>query len=348
MPISRKSLIPFSFENKEDFIKLLDYFPYDTITSLDIYEIMEDILINKDVISTKNSPFESYEDYLKFIINDIVPNIDEKKLNKNRLILKNYFLNFYVGKSATFDIGYSGKPENTITKLLDKEIDTYFVHFNDNNAYYYSNSANYNLSTFYDYKPKFTGLLREYMFSDLNGSCKKYLCKDDTITIEYDDVEIDYYEKWILDIIQRNSVELTKDILDLFADNLDEIYFPKYYMSIPYEYFLHLSGNKDRLVFQNLMFENTVNDIVSIQTIWEDIVNTSGEEPINHIFVPPTYESITTNFYQLNVANRNKLVKLIYYLMYDRVAFKAKLREKFGEKNIIIRGMKKCYHIIKR
>ena len=349
LPISRKSLVPYSFTKKEDYIKLLDYFPYDTVSASDMYNLLDDILVDDVENDGSNlNKFTTYDEFSKFLISHIIPFIDEKKLFDCRNKLKEYFLQFYKEKSANFDIGYSAKPENTLSRLLDKSIDTYFVHFNDNNGYYYSNSANFDLNVLYDYKPRFTGLLREYMFSELVGSCKKYDCSGDKVKVIYDDFEVDYYEKWILDIIQNYSLRFTEDMLNLFADDLSEIFFPKFYMSIPYEYYLHRASYVDRQVFCNLMFENTINDLVDIELLWKKIVDESNS--LGQVFIDNsgTYESITGNFYNLNVLHRNKFVKLLYYSFFDRVSLRNKIKNKLGENSLIFKTSKKIYHFIKK
>lgn len=347
LSISRKSLVVYSFSKREDFVRLLDYFSYDTISRSDIGKLLSDIMEDDFKISENGNVFVDNKEFVNFLAEDIVPYINEEKLNICRENLKNYFLEFFVGKSANFDIGYSAKPEYTLTKLLGKEIDTYFIHFNDNNAYYYSSNAGFELNTFYDYKPSFTGMLREYVFSELSGSCKKYLCTDKKIEVVYDDIEIDYYEKWILDIMQNYSLQFTKDILSCFGDYLEALFFPRYYMSIPFEYFLHAASDKDRLVFYGLMFENTINDNVNIYDLWSSVVN-SNKDVIQYGVTPSSYESITNNFYQLNVRHRNKLVKLQYYLFFDRVSLRRRLGAKFSNETLIGKVLRRGYRLIKR
>ena len=241
LPISRKSLLPFTFSKREEFIRILDYFASDLITVTDLYNIFKDVLVDDFNPDDYNNLFDTHSDFARFIVEHIIPNVDESKLQQNREKMKNYFLEFYLGKCATFDIGYSAKPENAITKMIGKKVDTYFVHLNNNEGFYYAHDAGINLNVFYDFKPRFTGTLREYIMSDLSGSCKKYDCSKDTIQPIFEDINVDYYEKWILDIIHRNAFIFVKDMLDNFSEWIDDMFFPKYNMSIPFEYFLPTS-----------------------------------------------------------------------------------------------------------
>ena len=350
LPISRKSLITYSFEDASDFIKIIDYYEYDKTSSDDIYDMMLPILNSSEKKSKLT--FKNKEDFINFLQKDIIPNIDSNKLETNRIKLKKYFSQFYIGKSANFDIGYSGKPESTLTKLLNKQIDTYFVHTNDNNGFYYSNTSHYNLTTFYDYKPKFTGLLREYMFSELKGSCNKYDIIDDGVKIVYDDFQPDYYEQWILNIIQNAAVNFSNDFMDLFNEYLNEIYFPKYYMSIPFEYFLHCASEIDRKIFCNLKFENTLNDFIDINSIWSNVVENSNQCNTKIVTVHNnslnSYDAIVESFYDIKVKHRNKFIKLVYYLLYDRVTLKAKIKNKCGENNLTVKIIRKIYRLLKK
>ena len=44
--------------------------------------------------------------------------------------LKTYFDKFYENKSATFDVGYSARPELFLSNLCKKPIDTFFLNVN--------------------------------------------------------------------------------------------------------------------------------------------------------------------------------------------------------------------------
>ena len=322
LPISRKALIPFSFSSKNDLINLMNYFAYDRTSPNDIYKIIDSIMARKT--NKSNEYFKSSEDFYMFIVNDVIPNVDENKIMANINEIRKYFLTFYKGKCANFDIGYSAKPEKTLTNILNKPIDTYFIHCNNNEGFDYSNHL-FKLNTFYDFKPKFTGLLREYILSELSGSCIKYDI-DKKVTPVFEKIEINYYEKWIIDLIQNNALKFTDDLIHYFGEFLDELYFPKYYMSVPFECFLHSSDAYDRLLFKGLLFEDSVNNYVDIENIWSDIfVNSFNNAPL-------TFDSVLQNFYNLQVCNRNKLIKSIYYLFFDRISLKKKIKNTFKKK----------------
>ena len=338
LPISRKALLPFSFETKEEFIGLLNYFAYDHTSPYDIYNILTSIM--KKTPNNTKKMFKTKTEFSQFIINNIIPNIDEEKMNKNRETIKKYFSHFYEGKAANFDIGYSGKPEKTLSSILEKPIDTFFIHTNNDDGYNYSKDT-FKLKTFYDFKPRFTGLLREYILSELTGSCIKYEIINDVKPI-YENNKINYYEKWIIDLIQQNAINFTKDMLDNYGDMLEDLCFPNYYMSLPFEYYMHASEAYDKLVFKGLIFEDSINNYIDIEKIWTDICLTTNKKQ------DITFESITQNFYNLQVANRNKLIKIFYYVFFNRVALRRKIKKKLGKNNKITKKLIKFRKMIKK
>ena len=194
---------------------------------------------------------------------------------------------------------------------------------------------------FYDFKPKFTGLLREYILSEISGSCIKYDITDKATPI-YNKIENNYYEKWIIDIIQNNALNFTNDMLKTYGDIFDDLCFPNYYMSIPFEYFMHSSDAFDRLIFKGLIFEDSVNNYIDIEEVWSNIFVKSYTQP------KITYESVINNFYNLQVKNRNKIIKAIYYLFFDRITLRKKLKEKLGPNNIITKILIKVRKSIKK
>lgn len=338
LPISRKSLLPFSFTKREDLSNLLSYFNYDKVSPAVLYETIGDIL--KRPLENNEECFKTYEEFATFVNFEIIPNIDEEKLAYRREKLKEYYLEFFEGKAAAFDIGYSAKPENTITRLLGKPIDSYFIHINDENGYYYPNSAGFRLNTFYDFKPKFTGLLREYVLSQLSGSCKKYRISN-KVEVVYEDIEIDYYEKWILDLMQKNALEFTGDCLRLFSDYLSELSFPNYYMSVAFEYFMHNVSWFDKKMFDNLLFENAINDYININDVWSN----EGSEAQKHI---PSAKRGEREYYDLRISNKNIFTKTVYCSLFDRPLLREKASKKLNKDSFMGKATRKIYRTVRR
>ena len=68
------------------------------------------------------------------------------------------------------------------------------------------------------------------------------------------------------------SQEQLKDICEKFGQYIFEMEFPNYYMSAPYEYYLHHSKPNDRLIFKGIIFEQNIGENVEITEYWENLI----------------------------------------------------------------------------
>ena len=111
---------------------------------------LEDIMTRNNIDINENiKTKQNFNKIIKVIIKDLFD--EEKNENKNKK-LREYFSNIYNGKSATFDIGYSGRPEVYLSILCRKPIDTFFLNINQDETLKYAKAANYRLKTFFDGK----------------------------------------------------------------------------------------------------------------------------------------------------------------------------------------------------
>ena len=138
----------------------------------------------------------------------------------------------------------------------DKKIETYFIHCNNDTGYKNSKYGNFKINTFYPFKPTFTGTLREYLLSSSAPSCLGYIKNGNDINIEFNsNQEYTYFNKKMLEEIQSGCLEFIDDFKKNFEGYTDLIELNNYYMSIPFEYYLHYSKQVDRTIFSHLKFE---------------------------------------------------------------------------------------------
>lgn len=357
--VSRKSLMPLMIFDEINIYKVLDYIRYDTSTPEDILKLLKPIInvpsnykMEIREIGFMCSEFFESRNELQRFINFIKDNyFDLKKYNAYFKMVSEYFKNQLKGKVANFDVGYSGQPEFILGKLCDKQIDTFFIHTNNDTGFINSKTSNYKLNCFYQFRPVFTGTLREYLMSENIPSCIGYDKKDNDVVPIFNDIsKSDYYNDEILRIIQSSAVEFTKDITGIFGKEIFNIDIENYYMSIPFEFFLHNSNHQDRMIFENLEFDENVGEKFNMIDFWSKILNQNGlKNATNDSF---TYainnDNFIQSFYEYRVKNRNIFVKIIYYLFFDRVNLRHKLVDKFGKNNIFIRILRKIYHLIKK
>ena len=364
--VSRKALIPVMIINAIDLYKLIDVVNITNHSTKDLLKYVKDCIRTcsdkelEDVISKNNIDIneniktkQNFNKIIKVIINELFDS--KKNENKNRK-LREYFSNIYNGKSATFDIGYSGRPEVYLSILCEKPIDTYFLNINQDETLKYANAANYKLKTFFDGKPAVTGFAYESMISELAPSCIGYDIKNDVKPILEKDNKT-YQEYYVIGTMQKAAIEFVKDMLNTFGEAYKKLYYQDYYISLPFMAYINSSKPLDMLVFNSIGFEDTVryNKIIKMTDEWmkergyrnqrtmaELIAGNNGG-----IFVGARTGYLDYNGYP-DLEHHSKPLRFIYYMLYDRVTFKRRMREILNNHKIILKIGKCSYSLVRK
>ena len=262
--------------------------------------------------------------------------------------LKKYFGEFYEDKSATFDLGYSGRPELYLSVLCGKPIDTYFLNINQGEAIKYSQTAGYNLTTYFDAKPSVTGFAYESIISELAPSTIGYDFTGDVKPI-LEKSNKTYQERYVIGIIQNAAKQFVKDILEIFGDEYRKLHYQDYYISLPFLAYINSSKPIDMLVFNSIGFEDTVR-LKEIKPITEEWLKERGyrnQREMNALInIGPA--GVSNNSYLdynnvVDLENHSKLVRLLFYALYDRPTFKRRMREIFKNHKGILKVGKAGY-----
>ena len=372
--VSRKALISAMIINKIDLYKLTDVINIENHTPKYIIKYIKESIKDIPEEEIKNIIEESgikYDEDIKTIqkFNKLVKIIsdnlfDEEKNNVKIGKLKKYFGEFYKDKSATFDLGYSGRPELYLSVLCGKPIDTYFLNINQGEAIKYSQTAGYNLTTYFDAKPSVTGFAYESIISELAPSTIGYDFTGEVKPI-LEKAEKTYQERYVIGIIQNAAKQFVKDILDIFGDEYRKLHYQDYYISLPFLAYINSSKPIDMLVFNSIGFEDTVR-LKEIKPITEDWLKERGYRNQREMsaLINVGHAGVLNNSYLdynnvVDLENHSKLVRLLFYALYDRTTFKRRMREIFknhkgilkvgkagysaarGTKNAIYKGIRK-------
>ena len=372
--VSRKALISAMIINKIDLYKLTDVINIENHTPKYIIKYIKESIKDIPEAEIKSIIEKSgikYEEDIKTLqkFNKLVKVIsdelfDEEKNNLKIEKLKKYFGEFYQDKSATFDLGYSGRPELYLSVLCGKPIDTYFLNINQGEAIKYSQTAGYNLTTYFDAKPSVTGFAYESIISELAPSTIGYDFTGDVKPI-LEKANKTYQERYVIGIIQNAAKQFVKDVLDIFGDEYKKLYYQDYYISLPFVAYINSSKPIDMLVFNSIGFEDTVR-LKEIKPITEEWMKERGfrnQREMNALInIGPI--GVKNNSYLdynnvVDLENHSKLVRLLFYALYDRPTFKRRMREIFknhrgilkvgkvgysaarGTKNAIYKGIRK-------
>ena len=348
--VSRKALIPVTLINFMDFYKLSEVINICRHTPRSFIKYINDIVDNEnnelDMLCKDNNilidrEFKDINEFNRYITLIIGKLYNKKKHQEKLKVIKEYFNDIYSGKSCTFDVGYSARPELFISDLCKKKIDTYFVNINEEVAYKHANIGGFDLNTFFDYKPAITGTIREMLISKSAPSCIGYDCNNNSIKPIFEDYSQSYQENFILDKIQSSSLEFVRDLVDIFKEDIDRLYYQKYYISLPHEMYIHSPKEFDKQVMNCIYFEDSVGlgnnvkliDQWSQEMIWHNQQENSKLFDIEE--VKEVKEIIIKEERNIDLEHRSKIIRLIYYMFFDRVTLREKVKYKFRKHKII-------------
>lgn len=348
--VSRRALMPLILSKKEAINAIDTYIDYklfspktivnqfQTIINESKIDKYRSILIDKNIAynTNFNSRLEFYK-CLSIIYDNL---LDSTRYDDYLKIVRKYFDDNFVGNAATFDIGYSGKPESIISSIIGRPINTYFFHSTSSDAYNNSYISNCKLNTFYDFMPTLTGTIRELFYSDSNPSSIGYKnVNGRAVPIFADNEKYTFFNKQMLEYVQEYALKFVNDFSKLFSEYMPALDLNKFYFSIPYEYFCNYASKNDRLLFTNLIFESNVNDTNQLNYYIDMILDSYNyynhnrstkklENDINKITAEiemKTQEKLIKLGYKQLPKSRAK--RILYYIMFDRKSMILKWNE---------------------
>lgn len=210
----------------------------------------------------------------------------------------------------TFDMGYSGRIQAAISKLLGEGRDVLFVHSDNQCSGKMQRIAGFKIDSYYDYVPYVSGLLREHVLSDSGPACVGFAgCNGRVEPILEKEKKI-FQDTFAAGAIQDAALQFVKDFHGLFDGYEDIITFRSTEVSLPFEGYLRASRCFDRKIFAASYFEDLVYGAAE---------NINIEEFINHT-IPCETQGEENNCE--GQAVEGKLRKAVRYLIHDRKLLK--------------------------
>lgn len=265
--ISRRALIPVTLNNKFDFYKLSELINIYKYTPKTILKYINSILTNLEKLDLEcrkeginiDKKFENkteFNIYMNLIINKFY---DKHKHEEIIRKLTKYFSTIFSGKSCAFDIGYSAKPEMYLSILCKKPIDTFFINISNEEALEHSETGNFKLYTYFDYKPSITGVVRESLMSTSGPSCIGYdFDKNDKIIHIFDEENAKYKDRFLFDAMQNKAIEFIQDVVENFQNDIERLFYERYYISLPHEMYINSAKKLDQEIFYSLKLEDSI------------------------------------------------------------------------------------------
>lgn len=354
--ISRKALIPAIIQEKNDFYKIPEVININTKTPKAIFKYVKDTvkydekylsnICNKNGIdiNKKFANVEEYNTFAKLLIDNCY---DKEKHAKNLKKLKEYYESFYRGKSANFDVGYSGRPEYFISKLCQKGIDTFFINTNSDEACRYADKGDFKLKTFFDYKPHLTGFFYEKCISALAPSCIGYNFDNENVSPIFEKLNIDYEEYFVIGKMQKSALKFIQDIVRVFGSEIDELYYQKYYITLPVQEYVHSANEFDRRIFDSFYFEDDMreNNLINMNELWNEHLDAHNQQNIDGLIEGALTGRSVSGF---DLSERGKFARCLFYLIYDRVTLRRKISNRLRKHRRIQSFARKTYHVLRK
>ena len=265
--ISRRALVPATLNNPFDFYKLSELIDIYKYTPKTILKYIKNIVYHLENLEEEcqkigmdvNQKFETKSDFNRYINLIIDKFYDENKHKEILEKLKGYFSNIFSGNSCAFDIGYSAKPEMYLSKLCGKPIDAYFVNISNEEAFEHAKIGGMQLHTYFDYRPAITGVVREILISTSDPSCIGYeLGENNQVIPVFEDKKEKEQERLILDAMQNKAIQFITDITNTFGEDIQKLYYQRYYISLPHEMYINSPKKLDQEIFYGIDLEDAV------------------------------------------------------------------------------------------
>lgn len=336
---SRKSSIPILIKEKFDFYRLIDVAYYANTNPLKISKLLESIIdispekLNKfcDDNNIKcDQNFKSITELNKFLTLFVDNFFNYENHSNTRNKLKNYFDKILKGKCAIFDVGYSGRPEYYLGKLLNRKVDAFFLNINSDEACEYQKMGNFELNTFFSVKPALTGNAYELLISKLGPSCIGYDTKEEVIPI-FEKYEKNYLVEYVIKIIQNAALEFTNDLYNIFKEDIKLLYYQDYYLTLPIMAYFNSGQDLDRKVLKIIEFEDDIGRGL-VRNMIDDMeidAYSKNQRNINELLDKPIPEKETIYIKEPVVKlPKHKISRIVYYTLFDRSTLKDKIKNK--------------------
>lgn len=351
---TRKALMPYSIKSANDFYKLNSIIELEKHTPEDVIDMFSSILkpldekaraLYADQKVALDEAISSDEKYFTFVKALIDISYDQSLVDKSFEEASECFKNVFDSKTATFDIGYSGRLQSIICDLAGCSVDTFFVHTNGYNTVN-SEKFPFNIHSYYDYTPTITGIIREYFISSPEPSCCGYRFENGTVIplMEEADDRHAHDSTYAINEAQTAALELFCKYVDMFADMPDTFVARNSDYAISFDYMLLSAKEFDRYAFSNSVIEDEVYSGYSSQNLFDtwtwhlSVLNANPYEADKQV-------SYTDSASPLNIEHLGKLKKALIYLILDRCTLKAKFKEKFKKHKIFLAICKFFYSI---
>lgn len=264
--MSRKSFLPLSIIDVNDWWNVKENINYIGKTPEEILQYYKPILPNYNnnemaLVFSKYGimyqlPLLDEGNYIRFV-NAIQKELhDQKLINEYREGMKSCLNKIFNVGDVMFDIGYSGRAQAILSKLLGYGINAYYIHTLNERAEINANKNNFQIETFFDFSPALTGKIRELVQSEPTQSCVGYSISNNVLQPLYEDKKWRFHEKYVIKQMHDGAIQFVRDFMDIFDGYIDRMTYRKTDISFMHEKFMLLPKKQDMEIFKLFHFED--------------------------------------------------------------------------------------------
>lgn len=339
--VSRKSLLLTDIKSKDDLqslknkINVYSYSPRKLVKSLLPFLTKDEETLKSEISSCGldyEQPFGG-TDKFDVALKKIAEYVDINAINQRNSELKEYFLSQITMHSVLFDVGYGGRAESSLTKLLGFPLDSLYLHTNSDLANERMDIDGFNIDCFYDYKPKMTGLAREHSLMQLGPSTIGYEKVDGVYRPKFEKYHCPFETMVMTKQLQQGALDFVDDFLRIFSKE-ECLYYRHQDAAFPYEYYLCAGKYLDRMIFASVCFEDDlgVGKKMNLYDVWNsemynsflinvDINNGSSE------YLIQSFKDDMLLEIRDSARKMSKFKRALYFAMFDKKKFLAKLKK---------------------
>ena len=345
---SRKALMPMIIKDKINFYQapieyrghspatLMEVFSF-AVNENEMHEPWETLLKRNGMNVNKN--FESLEElhhFIEFFLNNIY---SVSAHIKSKELVKRYYSDLQ-SEDVLFDMGYTGRIQSAICEAVGFPVDALFVHEDYDTSVHMRKYSKFKINALYDFRPTITGLMREHIFSDMEGSCISFEDNGDAVVHLLGQEKKGYPDKYVVTCLQEGAYAFVKRYLEIFEKYEHVMDYSSEEVSLPFEGFLRYASDMDMHIFSESYFEDIVYGACKQINIEEFV-----RQQMNNLRLPQIQASEAENdndvsyMTLIDILNgSSKFKRAIMWMLLDSDKFKLKLKTNIKSFWNLIRG----------
>ena len=310
--------------------KLLDLFC--DVLKISVSDAIVQCSKNDFIVDQKFKSKEDCDQFLVFLSENL---LDYSKLEKYRSRMKRAFAKVIGPHECTVDIGYSGRPESILSRLLGYPIDALYLFSNGDKASVNSRFSDVKIQTLFPYFIQITNeILLELFISDTGASCKTYkIDAEDNMQPIFKDVTQNFSTRFFINVMHDGALKFIHDVKRYLPDIQYNYMYSPYDLLYPVEYLLKRAPSNDFSFLEAAYFDDEIDnpEVPNLRHLRESDLMLNCQS--NHALEPFAF------------TKTEKLKKAVYLLMYDRKALKDKIKNKYASHPLALQVLRVCYSI---